>query len=546
MKHIFFLFFLLTSAAQIQAQFVSEKQALDVANAYFQHASGRDDANLIPLNLTAQRTGSHPPYYVFESANGKGFVLVSGTKAAPPILAFSSKDHFPTGDLNPALADWLKGYTDQLNLMIQDRTAATPESLQKWDEIGNKLEAAESTQYGPYLNTTWDQPFPYNSFCPTPTNGSTHALVGCAAVAMGQIMKFWNYPSVGQGGFVSYTDGNCSTCDNSITGTFSAQIGGTVYDWNNMTDPVDFTNLPSMNAVSLLLLHCGIAARMDYGLTGSGATDPNVANALINNFGYISTQRKYRFGLNTSNWLYFVNQDLYAGRPIIYTGGAHMWVCDGLKDGLYHMNWGWGGAFNDTYWSLDQLNPGGESFNFNQGIICSIYPPNCPLYFDGGGVVTNLQRAKYIHSSGFVSAGTSANIHAGNEITLVPGFIANQGCTLSAYIQSCVNFDGQTPDDRNQTENSSNTTVSFQADITAAPNPFNGTTTITYLLEAAQNVDIKIFNSTGTLLVNPVQSQRQEAATYSFSFGDDNLAPGVYFLIAQIGDRRMTKRLVRI
>ena len=64
-----------------------------------------------------------------------------------------------------------------------------------------------------------------------------------------------------------------------------------------------------------------------------------------------------------SEWINLMKDELNNSRPIQYAGygggGGHTWVCDGYdSNDFFHMNWGWGGAY-DGYFSLNSLNPSG-------------------------------------------------------------------------------------------------------------------------------------------------------------------------------------------
>ncbi|MBV6439868.1 MAG: hypothetical protein EPGJADBJ_01523 [Saprospiraceae bacterium] len=147
---------------------------------------------------------------------------------------------------------------------------------------------------------------------------------------------------------------------------------------------------------------------------------------------------------------------------------------------------------------------------------------------------------------------------AGVFVQLNPGFEAHEGSTFHAVIDGCggayqlaippeveewmaaMQHDHQSPQD-DQPDTKEKTEIQFSA----SPNPFTTSTTIAYQLDEPENVEIRIFNATGLLIATPVQPQRQEAGDYSFTFAADDLPAGVYFLVAQMGDRRVTKRLVR-
>ena len=119
----------------------------------------------------------------------------------------------------------------------------------------------------PLLETAWGQSGHYNDYCPIINGNQT--LVGCVAVAMGQIMKYWNYPAKGTG-------------DHTIPGTnYSANFGETNYLWNKMGYPdLDY------DAIAELLFHCGVSVDMDYGVNSSGADSEDVESGIQNYFGY--------------------------------------------------------------------------------------------------------------------------------------------------------------------------------------------------------------------------------------------------------------------
>ena len=77
-------------------------------------------------------------------------------------------------------------------------------------------------------------------------------------------------------------------------------------------------------------------------------------------------------------------------RPVLYagtsSGGAHAFVCDGYDgNGLFHINWGWGGMCNG-YFKLSVLNPNDNSgmgassskdgYSMNQDVLIGIQPPS--------------------------------------------------------------------------------------------------------------------------------------------------------------------------
>lgn len=91
--------------------------------------------------------------------------------------------------------------------------------------------------------------------------------------------------------------------------------------------------------------------------------------------------------MTLAKWVELLDGELQAGRPILYSGssssGGHEYVCDGRdENGLYHINWGWGGSPNG-YFDINILNPDYQgSFPAQDGytrdacIIIGIAPDN--------------------------------------------------------------------------------------------------------------------------------------------------------------------------
>ena len=127
---------------------------------------------------------------------------------------------------------------------------------------------------------------------------------------------------------------------------------------------------------------------MDYG-PSSGA---NVTPAILSTyFGYDSDlmQDLNRDVFTLAEWSQIMDKELTAKRPILYSGqssdGGHEFVCDGTDgNGLYHINWGWGG-YQDGYFDVTILNPdkGGagsgnapDGYNQSCSMIIGIAPDN--------------------------------------------------------------------------------------------------------------------------------------------------------------------------
>ena len=111
-----------------------------------------------------------------------------------------------------------------------------------------------------------------------------------------------------------------------------------------------------------MMRYCGQGCKMQYSPQVSLAYDQAMVEAFIKYFGYQNTVRvSHRMYYSIDGWEDLIYSELANGRPVAYGGasenGGHSFVCDGYDgNGLFHINWGWGGD-SDAYFSLSVLNP---------------------------------------------------------------------------------------------------------------------------------------------------------------------------------------------
>ena len=343
------------------AEHVSSVTAQKAA-ATFLNNNGAKSTQITDLSKDA----GFPNLYIFTT--GQSFVVMSADDCVQPILGYSLTDGFITKDMPENLRWWLQGYNDQIQEAIDKGLPAEETAVAEWQSLKNGLafKGISSVVVGPMLTTLWDQTYPYNYYCPACSNGGSggHTYTGCVATAMAQVMKYWNYPTTGNGSH-SYT--------HSTYGVQSANFGATTYDWahmpNSLTSSSSQTNI---NAVATLMYHCGVAVEMNYGPSGSGAASSFVDDAWINYFRF-STATTYlsRDEYTDAQWIAFLKSELDDGRPLYYSGSnissGHAFVCDGYRtDDYFHFNWGWSGYDgsygsthgNNGYWAIGALSPG--------------------------------------------------------------------------------------------------------------------------------------------------------------------------------------------
>lgn len=348
-----------------EAAIVGPRKAAAIASGFF----GSGNRQMLRASTSAAQEAD-APYYVFNRGEGNGFVIVSGNDAMGTVLGYSNTGTFSKEEAPEGLRALLELYARSISALDADAPAAT------------SADAAGTPVVSPLLSDIhWGQGAPFNTLCPTYTEGGTavNYYTGCVATAATQIMRFYKYPERGSGSH-SYTSNGT---------TLTADFSKSVYDWANM--PGTAPSVPTSaqtKALSQLAADFGIAVEMVYEKSGSGAYTMLVPTALKDYFGYDKALRMHsRSYYTTSQWMKMIKDELNAGRPVYYAAssedglGGHAFVCDGYDtNDFVHINWGWYGS-SDGYFSINRLNPGelgtgggSGAYNIAQEIITDFVP----------------------------------------------------------------------------------------------------------------------------------------------------------------------------
>ncbi len=78
--------------------------------------------------------------------------------------------------------------------------------------------------------------------------------------------------------------------------------------------------------------------------------------------------------------------------------------------------------------------------------------------------------------------------------------------------------------------------------LTAYPNPFNGTTQITYRLKNRSNIKLKLYNIEGREVMDLFDGNKS-AGEHTISLNSTTLATGIYFLKLNSGSETYVKKL---
>lgn len=210
----------------------------------------------------------------------------------------------------------------------------------------------------PLLTTRHSDAAPYNRACPRYLSTDSvlseeRCHVGCVATALEQIVTYYRRPLV-----LTDTLHGWKTTAYEIPDIFP----GTSVATADIADAYDLTaSEEETDAVARLGYICAVAAHMRFGLSESGASVWRLEETVKRAFGYPYAHYVDSYYYSADDWRAMILAELGAGRPVLYAGyteqiNGHAFVVDGVdEDGLFHINWGYGGDYNG-YFDLSVLN----------------------------------------------------------------------------------------------------------------------------------------------------------------------------------------------
>lgn len=380
----------------------------------------RSQGRTVPTGVTmtlahaeASTTVGAVDYYVFNASDGESFAIIAGDDRATAVLGYGDGT-IDMSNLPCNMQCLLDQFKEQMEWLAAHPEASVERSPQYAPTDGSVM---------PLLTCSWSQSEPYYNLCPTDADGN-HAVTGCIATAMAQVMYYWRYPS--RLPAIEGYDYEIFSLDD---------LPACTLDWDNMLDHYlgDY-NETQATAVAVLMRYCGQGCHMMYGVDGSGSYMASQRGALIK-FGFFSNIGSVnRDRYSSSSWTSMICNELNAGRPILYTaqanGGGHAFVIDGWYNGMFHINWGWAGTGNG-YFALDAFDVRNYAFNQSQAMLTNVRPAggssnpveNYDLALDG--IYYKLDDGEAM----VVSKDSHYNSYYGNVV--IPNQITHEGTTLT-------------------------------------------------------------------------------------------------------------------
>ena len=363
-KNLLVILALLLGIATLQAKPVDVAKAQRLGLNFVQHKAmfAKSAVQDLQLAYTHYADNSMATMYVF-NFNG-GYVIVSADDSSSPILGYSDQGNFTYENAPDGLRFMLNEISNGIVTVVEQGHPISNDIVSRWKnlETYGYLHADKGLPVvEPLIQQRWDQGSPFNMYVP---NGCP---TGCVATAMAQLMKYWEWPVTGTGEHSYYAP---------LYGQQYANFGATTYDWANMIDYYgNGSSQEEREAVATLMYHCGVSVDMNYEPDGSGAFSGDVPGAISTYFSYTNRSAYISKGGNYDEWITLLKSNIDQRIPLYYSGhstdGGHAFICDGYDvDGLFHFNFGWGGAYNN-YLLID-----GENFEYSgsQGVVVDYVP----------------------------------------------------------------------------------------------------------------------------------------------------------------------------
>ncbi len=515
MKYVVYTISFAVLAVQVFSQEVDEKTAKIVAEHFFLKNYGTKAS---VENVLVKQYKGHESLFFCNMDKG-GWVAVPANRNLNPVVAHSDEGHIDLYDGPDAFWDWMEQYEFVADIAMQEKWHKE-DRQKKWDDLldeafEDKYLLKSYVDYTELLSTEWGQSRTNDNtyHCPgynvlMPNIGcdtcAGHTKAGCVAVAVGQIMNYWGYS----------------------TGTYSD------FDWWDMPNYLYASNNSNFykesHAISYLFKRIGDRVSMVYGCEESDA-NMSRADYALEKFGYKDNMSRKLKATHTYNaWVNILKTEILAERPLLYSAGDHVFVCDGYRteNDEFHFNlgwaWGWG-----VWYDFEDLGEINNHSEFGYTIIHSCFvgiQPNVSANVSLSNLTiqttssdtwttNNTYQAKnYISAAGnnttvSVLDSSSCRFIAGDSIVLKPGFHAHAGTSLlckifkrpalkSSEILELNDLSITSYSDEDSSNDSANNNTCVLYDI--YPNPTKNEITID-LKNMAENslCLIQIYNSNG-------------------------------------------------
>lgn len=345
-----FFFIGFFSCSYLFGQDAIEEEVLANAHRFLQKREGNlKSAKPLVLTKFLENKTNKNQLYIHNVGEKQGWIITEKLDDELLVLGYSLTGSFDYDKSVPYLKNWLSANLD--SVPERNSAKATQNSTQEY----YRLEPFLKTKEGEFIQ--WSQSPYYNENCPVIDGKKTS--VGCAATAMGELMKYWEFPSMSRGS-ADY-EYIYLTRDSALF-QFKHSFGDQSYNWDKM--PASLTGTSTSEEIketSELLYDVGLSIKTAYS-PGASAVAPADLVGLQRNFNYKQPTVIHiyddigntKVGADSVEFHSQIKENLEKRYPVFVIGyvygGFHAMVCDGYdNDGFYHLSFGWGGQSDGYY-----------------------------------------------------------------------------------------------------------------------------------------------------------------------------------------------------
>ena len=389
---LLFLFILL--ANRLLADNVTAEQAHALATDFFKtNVQTRSTAASPQLQLVwdgedanTRSAGNFPAFYVFNSTDQKGFVIIAGDDVVMPVLGYSFTNSFVVDGMPSNLKSWMNGLKEQINEARETGLNTSDVVYEAWSGVSDMTTGDVVKQY---QTAEWDQESPYNTLCPKIEG--TQTVTGCVATAISILMRYHQWPNAGTGTLPAYSY-EALVSGAKIHQNVSGRTLGHTYAWNDMPLQYDRNSSEiSKNEVATLMYDCGVMAQSQFNIASAGGTGASTLTAVHGLAEYMNYNKSMlclrREWYSDAEWIQMLENEIMTVGPVLYGGATlsnegHQFILDGYTtENYFRVNWGWSGHSNG-FFLISALNPDdqgaggstGGGFIANQDALFGLKP----------------------------------------------------------------------------------------------------------------------------------------------------------------------------
>ena len=446
-----------TEDARLLAQryLAAKKGAAVSADGVLTAASTADGSGIMRSRKVAKAD-----FLAYNAAEG-GFVLMAQNGGEQRVIGYGVEGSLSFDNMPEAMAEWMNEY----------RKALASASSSAGPARANTYPEPTVAPVSPLISTKWGQHEPFNLRCPK-YNGEL-LVAGCTAVAMAQILNYYKSDNTGYD-LLEYVNEGAGGKELSVDFTKIK------YDWANMLDVYEegkYTD-EQADAVAKLMFEAGVSCKAKYDISVGINYSKKSTSAAIPFVGFdryynYNCELYYRDWTPTNTWMKVIQDELTAGRPILYSGAnstdAHAFVLDGIdEENNVHINWGWNGD-GDGYYDVTFCHAPDYSKGFfkKQAMLVGLRPRTeaegtykeqlkhvgynyhrsykARTYYQGVTGNAYKSSTKYLITMCLTQNGEIRYLHRVSD--LMPGSFPAYTAYASSYVESVWgDKDGNTPD----------------------------------------------------------------------------------------------------